>query len=103
MNYIDSDGNHHTLQGVPEHKFDHNIGKVAAFLREEMLSDGADNSDSPFKRLRKREDEDKDRDFALTQPHTMIAEGDDLRSRWAQMRRFADEVNSVGYEYRPYS
>ncbi|WP_152535698.1 hypothetical protein [Bradyrhizobium sp. Ai1a-2] len=101
VNYIDSDGNHHTLEGVPQHKFDHNIGKLVAFLREEMLSDGIDNGDSPFKRLKAREG--RDRNLASTQPHTMIAEGDDLRSRWAQMRRFADEVNSVDYEYRPYS
>jgi len=33
----------------------------------------------------------------------MVAEGDDLSSRWALMRDFADEVNSVGYEYRPIS
>jgi hypothetical protein len=33
----------------------------------------------------------------------MIAEGDDLSPRWALMRDFADEVNSIGYEYRPIS
>jgi hypothetical protein len=33
----------------------------------------------------------------------MIAEGDDLRPRWALMEGFADEVNSIGYEYRPVS
>jgi hypothetical protein len=27
LNYIDSNGFHHTLQGVPEHRFDHNIDK----------------------------------------------------------------------------
>ncbi len=31
----------------------------------------------------------------------MVAEADDLSSRWALMRDFADEVNSIGYEYRP--
>src|SRR5215210_1950246 len=33
----------------------------------------------------------------------MVAEGDDLSSRWALMRDFADEVKSIGYEYRPFS
>ena len=33
----------------------------------------------------------------------MVAEGDDLGSRWALMQDYADEVNSVGYEYRPIS
>jgi hypothetical protein len=48
LNYIDSDGVHHTLQGVPEHKFEHNIDKLGAFAREELLSDGTNNTDSPF-------------------------------------------------------
>src|SRR4051812_7038513 len=33
----------------------------------------------------------------------MVAEGDDLSSRWALIKGFADEVNSIGYEYRPAS
>jgi hypothetical protein len=37
LNYIDANGNHHTLQGVPEHSFDHNIDKLAAFIHEEIL------------------------------------------------------------------
>jgi hypothetical protein len=32
LNYIDSNGKHHTLQGVPEHGFDHNLDKLIAFL-----------------------------------------------------------------------
>jgi hypothetical protein len=35
LNYIDSNGFHHTLQGFPEHRFDHNIDKLAAVSREE--------------------------------------------------------------------
>src|SRR5438445_12750976 len=46
LNYIDSNGYHHTLQGTPEHKFEHNAGKLAAFVREEILSDSANNPDS---------------------------------------------------------
>jgi hypothetical protein len=102
LNYIDSDGVHHTLQGVPEHKFEHNIDKLGAFAREELLSDGTNNTDSPFQRLQVNP-EHIDSDASLDQPHTMVAEGDKLSSRWALMRDFADEVNSTGYEYRPIS
>jgi hypothetical protein len=38
LNYVDSDGYHHTLQGVPEHRFEHNIDKLWALSREEILS-----------------------------------------------------------------
>ena len=103
MNYIDANGAHHTLQGVPEHKFEHNIDKLDAFFKEELFSDGANNRDSPFQRLRAKIDRGTDIDVPLNQPHTMVAEGDDLSSRWALMQDFADEVNSIGYEYRPYS
>jgi hypothetical protein len=102
LNYIDSNGFHHTLQGVPEHRFDHNIDKLAAVSREEILSDGTNNRDSPFQRLRAAK-AGKDSDVSLSQPYTMVAEGDDLSSRWALMQDFADEVNSIGYEYRPIS
>lgn len=102
LNYIDSNGVHHTLQGVPEHRFDHNIDKLLAFSREEMFSDGANNRDSPFQRLH-ADPEGQDRDVSLSRPHTMVAESDDLSSRWALMQDFADEVNSTGYEYRPIS
>jgi hypothetical protein len=101
LNYIDADGNHHTLQGVPQYPFQHNVDKLGAFLREEMLSDGVSNTDSPFGQLKARENSDTD--TAPNQPHTMIAEGDDLSPHWALMRGFADEVNSTGYEYRPIS
>jgi hypothetical protein len=101
LNYIDSNGYHHTLQGVPEQRFDHNIDKLVASGREEIFSDGANNRDSPFQRLRAKTD--RDREVSLNQPHTMVAEGDDLSSRWTQMQNFADEVNSIGYEYRPIS
>jgi hypothetical protein len=101
LNYIDSDGKHYTLQGMPERGFDHNAAKLAAFLREEVWSNDANNRDSPFQRLRAKKGEDFDP--ALGRPSTLIAEGDDLRSQWARMTDFGDEVNSTGYEYRPYS
>jgi len=102
LNYVDSNGKYHTLQGTPEHKFEHNAGKLAAFLREQVLSDGTSNRDSLFGRL-KVEPENVDDDLGISRPHTMIAEGEDLSSQWAQMKRFGDHVNSIGYEYRPYS
>ena len=52
LNYIDSDGVHHTLQGTPENKFEHNIDKLGSFVREELLSDATHNTDSPFRRIR---------------------------------------------------
>ena len=101
LNYIDSNGKHYTLQGMPERKFDHNADKLIAFLQEERWSDGAKNRDSPFQRLMAHELEGDG--IALSRPHTMIAEGDDLRSQWNQMTKFGNDVNSIGYEYRPYS
>jgi hypothetical protein len=101
LNYIDSNGVHHTLQGVPEKPIDHNLGKRGASIREEVFSDGANNIDSRFKRLQAKAGIVPD--VSLNQPHTMVAEGDDLSSRWALMQDFADEVNSIGYEYRPIS
>jgi hypothetical protein len=102
LNYIDADGYHHTLQGTPVNTFQHNFEKLGAFFREEALSDGVNNTDSPFGRL-KVDPEAINSDTSLSQPHTMIAEGDDLSPQWALMRGFADEVNSTGYEYRPKS
>jgi hypothetical protein len=52
LNYIDSDGVHHPLQGVPENPIDQNFDKLGASIREEVFSDGANNTDSRFKRLR---------------------------------------------------
>ena len=93
------------LQAFPAQKFEHNFDKFLAFLREEYVSNGTNNTDSPFGRLDPREEnvKNKDKNVSLRQPHTMVAEGDDLSSRWALMRDFADEVNSIGYEYRPVS
>jgi hypothetical protein len=54
INYIDSNGRHHTLQGVPQHSFEHNIDKLKAFYDEELRSDGTKNTDSPFQRLQAR-------------------------------------------------
>jgi hypothetical protein len=102
LNYIDADGYHHTLQGVPQNRFGHSLDKLSASAREELLSDGVNNTDSPFGRLRV-DPEQTDSDIPPSQVHTMVAEGDDLRAQWALMRDFADEVNSIGYEYRPIS
>jgi hypothetical protein len=102
LNYVDADGNRHTLQGVPANPFRHNADKLGAFVQEEGLSDGTNNTDSPFGRLRAVEGM-TDSDASLNQPHTMVAEGDDLSPQWGLMRGFADEVNSTGYEYRPLS
>jgi hypothetical protein len=32
LNYIDANGVHHSLQGIPEHGFEHNIDKLKAFF-----------------------------------------------------------------------
>ncbi|CAN7428042.1 hypothetical protein LJR220_003845 [Bradyrhizobium sp. LjRoot220] len=101
LNYVDSNGKHHTLQGMPEQKFDRNATKLSAFLREEVLSDGANNKDSPFQRLRAKTDEPSD--SVSSRPRMLIAEGQNLRSQWDRMTDFGDEVNSTGYEYRPLS
>ena len=90
------------LQGVPERRFDHNIDKLIAFSSGEWASHDPEKGDSPFQRLRARP-EVTDSEDPQNQPHTMVAEGDDLSSRWALMKDFADEVNSTGYEYRPLS
>jgi hypothetical protein len=30
LNYVDADGKHHTLQGIPKNKFQHNMDKLGA-------------------------------------------------------------------------
>jgi hypothetical protein len=50
LNYIDSKGNHYTLEAIPERKFDRNAEKLLAAVREEVFSTGADNTDSHFQR-----------------------------------------------------
>jgi hypothetical protein len=103
LNYIDANGKHHTLEGIPERKFNHNVEKLIAFSLEEGRPDGGIiNTDSRFRRLRAKEGKGVGPD-ALNKPHTMIASGDDLRSQWDQMKRFGAGVNATGYEYRPYS
>jgi|SRR5215211_736270 len=98
LNYIDSNGKYHTLQAMPERKFEHNAEKLAACLREEVLSSGANNKDSPFQRLKVDPEKIEDSDSAISRLRTMIAEGDDLSSHWTQMKKFGDHVNSIGYE-----
>jgi hypothetical protein len=102
LNYIDANGYHHTLEGVPEHRFDRNAGKFVAFLREEGMSDGVRNTDSPFRRLKIRQGRGVGED-ALDKQHTMIASGDDLSSEWDRMKRFGESTDATGYEYRPLS
>jgi hypothetical protein len=101
LNYVDANGILHTLQGLPEHAFGHNLGKFGAFVREEGLSTGEDNKDSPFGRLRTLEG--RSDLVEINGPYTPIAEGDDLSSEWNKMREFGGHVDSTGYEYRPYS
>ncbi|MEH2557190.1 hypothetical protein V1286_004719 [Bradyrhizobium algeriense] len=102
LNYIDSNGVHHTLEGVPERKINRNAEKLVAYLDEEWFSDGIRNTDSRFRRLRAQEG--KGIGFAaLDKPHTMIASGHDLSSQWDQMKKFGAGVNATGYEYRPTS
>lgn len=103
LNYIDADGNHHTLQGMPERKFNRNAEKLVAFALEEGWSDGVNNTDSRFRRLKAHEGSTGEGYDVLNKPHTMIASGDDLSSQWDQMKRFGRGVNATGYEYRPYS
>jgi hypothetical protein len=62
--------------------FQHNLDKASAFVREEVLSDGAINTDSPFGRLRSPP-QHIDGDVSLNQPYTMVAEGDNLSGQWA--------------------
>jgi hypothetical protein len=102
LNYIDANGIHHTLQGMPERKFNRNAEKLVAFALEEGWSDGVNNTDSRFRRLKAHEDTGEGYKI-LNKPHTVIASGDDLRSQWDQMKRFGRDVNATGYEYRPSS
>ena len=102
LNYINANGDHYTLEGVPERKFDRNAGKSVAFLQEEKFSDGVRNTDSPFRRLRARHEESAG-GAALEKQHTMIASDDDLSRQWNRMKEFGEKVNATGYEYRPLS
>ena len=99
LNYVDLNGNHHTLQGMPEHPHRRNVRKVGAFIADGVRPDGLGIVGPPFGRLQSRPDEGKTSDG----PRTMIAEGDDLRSQWAGMKEFGEEVNATGYEYHPTS
>jgi RTX calcium-binding nonapeptide repeat (4 copies) len=101
LNYIDSNGLHHTLQAGPEVKFSDTLEKGKAFIAEEVLSDGTKNTDSPFKRIETTEIVTPN--APINTPFTLVAEGADLSSKWALMQGLADEVALVGYEYRPVS
>lgn len=104
LNYVDSEGRHHTLEGMPEHQFHHNLAKLGAAFQEEVISNGVKNRDSQFQRLSASANVSRRAsDPAFSRPHTLIAEGDDLRSQWERMTKFGDEVNTIGYEYRPLS
>jgi len=101
VNYVDSDGVHYRVQGLPERTFEHNFEKAGAFIREEGGSSGAENRDSPFGRLLARPERAIGGTF--DGPITLIADGENLRSQWNRMLDFSNRVNSNGYEYRPYS
>jgi hypothetical protein len=99
LNYVDSDGKHHTLQGMPEHPHRRNVRKFGAFIADGVRPDGLGVVGPPFGRLQSLPGEGE----ASDAPRTMIAEGDDLRSQWARMKEFGHEVNATGYEYHPAS
>jgi hypothetical protein len=56
LNYIDANGKHHTLEGVPERKFNHNVEKLIASSSEERQPDGTSNTESPFRRQKAHQD-----------------------------------------------
>jgi len=103
LNYIDSNGKHQILQGKPEEKHEHNASKARAFIADAVRPDGMSIVRPPFGKLQSQLKPIQDEDAALLLPHTMIAEGDNLSSRWARMKEFGDEVNKTGYEYHPSS
>jgi len=76
LNYVDSDGEHHTLQGVPEHPHRRNVRKVGAFIADGVRPDGVSVVGPPFGRLQSGPYNGQTSDA----PHTLIAEGDDLSS-----------------------
>ena len=103
LNYIDSNGKHHILQGKPEEKYEHNASKARAFIADTVRPDGMSIVGPPFGKLQSELKPLEDEDAAPVLPHMMIAEGDDLSSRWARMKEFGDELNLTGYEYHPSS
>jgi len=104
LNYIDSNGNHHILQGKPQVPYAHNANKAGAFIADAIRPDGISIVRPPFGKLQSElETRKKDEVTKSVLSHTMIAEGDDLSSRWARMKEFGDEVNKTGYEYHPTS
>src|SRR2546423_15402923 len=89
LNYIDSNGFHHTLQGMPGNKYEHNAGKLWAFVKDQIRSNVLNLSGPPFGRLQSNEREG----VASDTPYTLFAEGDDLSSNWKRMKEFGDELN----------
>src|SRR5262245_28398154 len=92
LNYIDSNGIHHMLQGKPEEKYTRNANKAGAFIADVVRPDGIGIIGPPFGKLQSELESIKYKDAAPVLPHTMIAEGDDLSSHWARMKGFGDEV-----------
>ena len=95
LNYIDANGKHHTLEGVPERRFNHNVEKLIAFsLEKGRPNGGIINTDSRFRRLKAKEGQGVGPD-ALNKPHTMIASGDDLSSQWDSVPALTPLVTSI--------
>jgi hypothetical protein len=103
VNYVDTNGVHHRLQGVPARSFAHNLEKGRAFLQEQAFSNGLKNTDSSFGRLKAHQSSAESAQSGLGAPQTIIAAGDNHRTQWNRMLDFAHEADSIGYEYRPYS
>jgi hypothetical protein len=59
LNYVDSDGKRHTLQGQPEHPYQHNVKKLGAFIADGVRPDGIGVVNPPFGRLQSQFDPTK--------------------------------------------
>jgi hypothetical protein len=70
LNYVDSDGKRHTLQGMPERPHRRNVGKLGAFIADGVRPDGVSLVSPPFGRLQSLFEPDKKP--APDAPHTMM-------------------------------